>query len=90
MSGAGDKRMKFWFYTTKVIAGTILGIFFGLFSLWMPVTIAIMILVLAAIIVIFWLIGLRDHILKLVLRYGTFSYFITIIAFWALIYNITT
>ena len=83
------ERLVFWFYTTKVLSGTALGLVFGYFMPDILLAIILMLAILAGIVIIFrYLLNLSEPMPKMVLWYGTFSYFMTVIAFWALIYNL--
>lgn len=82
------KNLAIWFYTTKVFAGTSLGVLFGFTRISEIIALAISILTISIIILFFRFgLGFEDHPLKIILWHGTASYFITIIAFWAIIYN---
>lgn len=83
------RNLATWLYTIKVFAGTLLGILFGFIQISETIALAISILVISVIILFFrYGLGFEDHPLKIILWHGTASYFITIIAFWAIIYNI--
>ena len=89
MAVSRTKNLALYFYIMKVCAGTVLGVVFGFVNPSWLLAFVVSVIVLAWIIVFFrYFLGFSDVLVKLVLWYGTFSYFITIIAFWSLIYNV--
>jgi len=88
-SATKKERKVFWFYTLKVVSGVALGIVFGFINPHIHLAIAILLSVMACIVIMSRLVfNLREPIIKLVLWYGTFSYIMNIIAFWAFVYNL--
>lgn len=84
-----QKNLALWLYIAKVSAGTILGILFGIANPSTIIALAISIAIISFIILFFrFVLKFEEHPLKIVLWHGTFSYFVTIIAFWAIIYNL--
>jgi len=79
----------FYLYTTKVICGTVLGIIFGMIRIEPLIGWVIMILGLIPIVILFkYGLKLDEKIILIALWHGTFSYFISTIAFWSLIHNV--